>query len=80
MYFIQLWNEVGKNETLGSGFTLQLPDGAKVLDRMEKGGEEWPFSSEMTTSAYVYSTYMELELYGIVTVEGKNGAQRTYGI
>ena len=71
---------VGKNDTLGNGFTLQLPDGAKVVERMEKGGEEWPFSSEMTTRAYVYSTFLELELYGIVTVEAKNGAQRTYGI
>lgn len=71
---------VGENDTLGDAFTSQMPEGTKVASQIVKDGEEWPFTTSKTTSKYVNNTRMTFELSAIVTVEAKNGAQRTYGI
>lgn len=71
---------VGENDALGNGFTSQMPEGTKVASQIVKDGDEWPFTTSKTTSIYVNNKYMSFELSSIVTVEAKNGAQRTYGI
>ena len=71
---------VGENDALGNGFTSQMPEGTKVASQIVKDGDEWPFTTSKTTSTYVNNKYMSFELSSIVTVEAKNGAQKTYGI
>ena len=57
-----------------------MPEGTKVASQIVKDGDEWPFTTSKTTSTYVNNKYMSFELSSIVTVEAKNGAQKTYGI